>query len=122
MADIIECPQCRRKLRLEDSVVGQTVQCPACQNTFVARPQAPEPTTPYRPIEREEPRRDDEPPRRRDDGRRRGDDDDDSPRPPRYRNGYDTHRPHRGSTVQTLGILALVFCWMPLVCLILSIS
>jgi hypothetical protein len=131
MSEIIECPQCHRKLRMDESAVGQTVQCPACQNIFVAQAQAPPPPptppmpTPYRAVERPEPRRDDDYPRRREDDydRRRVPDDEDYPRPRRPRDGYGYGgaQPHRGSTIQTLGILALVFCWMPIACLILGI-
>ena len=126
MTDIIECPQCHRKLRMDESVLGQTVQCPACQNTFVAQAQAPPPPpmpTPYRAVERPEPRRDDDAPRRRDedDYRRPREEDEDYPRPRRYRDGYGGDRPHRGSAVQTLGILGLIFFWLFPVGLILSI-
>jgi hypothetical protein len=126
MTDIIECPQCHRKLRMDESVLGQTVQCPACQTTFVAQAQAPPPPpmpTPYRAVERPEPGRGDYPPRRgEDDYRRRREDDEDYPRPRRYRDDYGVARPHRGATIQTLGILGLVLFWMFPVGLILCIT
>jgi hypothetical protein len=117
MTDIIECPQCHRKLRMDESVLGQTVQCPACQTTFVAQAQIPPAPslTPYRPVEQPEPRRDD-------DYRRPVADDEDYPRARRRRGDYDGMQPHRGGTIQTLGILGLIFCWLFPVGLILSIA
>lgn len=35
------CPSCRRQVRLPEGVVGRRVQCPACQETFVAAAEAP---------------------------------------------------------------------------------
>ncbi len=132
MAEIIECPRCQRKLRMADSILGQTVVCPACQMTFTAelpnqsappRPADAEPPV-YRPVTDEPaPRRydDEEPSRRRrfDEPRpRRYEDDDDYPR---RRRDYDYRRPHRGSQIQTLGILSIVLCCFPLPAFIMAI-
>jgi hypothetical protein len=121
MSEIIECPRCGRKLRMDESVVGETVQCPACQNTFIAQKQTPDPPLQYRPVEREVPppsRRDD-----RDDYRRPPyEEDEDYPRPRYRRDEYDGRRAHRGGVIQTLGILGLVFCWVAPVCLILCLT
>lgn len=117
MPEIIECPQCQRKLRMEESVLGQTVQCPSCQHAFTAElpnrsapPPRPlrEPT--YQPIDDDLPRRrSDEVPTRR----RYVEDDEDYPRPPRSRFDY-YPRSHRGSSILTLGILSLcMFFCMP---------
>jgi hypothetical protein len=58
--------------------------------------------------------------------RPRRDYDDDYPaRRPRYDRGYGGRysglAPHRGSTVQTLGVLCLCFCWTTVPCLVLGI-
>jgi hypothetical protein len=122
MPEIIECPQCHRKLRMDESVLGQTVQCPSCQNAFTAAlPYQPAPPPRPRPLEDDEPifRPKDEPPRPRYDSppprprhdspprRRYEDEDEDYPRPRRSRFG-DYQRPHRGVAVLTLGILSIV--------------
>jgi hypothetical protein len=139
MAEIIECPRCQRKLRMADSILGQSVICPACQLAFTAElpnRAAPSPAPPraddepYRPVSDEPPPRrydDDVAPRRRDRyedddyPRRRGrDDDEDYPRSRRSRFG-DYQRPHRGSQIQTLGILSIVLMCFPLPALILAI-
>jgi predicted Zn finger-like uncharacterized protein len=36
MPIVIECPQCQRKLRVPDQLLGRTVKCPACKNQFTA--------------------------------------------------------------------------------------
>jgi hypothetical protein len=117
MAEIIECPQCRRKLRMDESVLGQTVQCPSCQDTFIAAlPTQPAPTPRPRPIDDDPPvYRPLDPPRRpRFEAPPRdpvyGDEDEDYPRPPRNRFGSHL-RAHRGAAVLTLGILALLLFW-----------
>ena len=33
---IIACPQCGRRLQVEDAQAGRPVRCPGCQNTFTA--------------------------------------------------------------------------------------
>ena len=127
MPEIITCPQCQRKLRLDETSLGQTVQCPSCQNTFLAeRPTAVAPSPPPRPIDDEPSYRRDEPLPRRYDAdygrpRRRYDDDEDYPRP--ARRYYDEYpKAHRGTAVQVLGILALVFVFcQPVVGLVLAI-
>ena len=127
MPEIIACPRCQRKLRLDESVLGQTVQCPSCQNTFTAERPAPAPPPPppedQRPVYRV---RDEEPPPRYDEPRRPRyvEEDEDYPRPARRPYYDDYPRAHRGSAVQTLGILGLVFSFclpFTLVGVILSI-
>jgi hypothetical protein len=115
--EIITCPQCQRKLRMDESVLGQTVQCPSCQNTFIAeRPAAVAPPA-ARPVDDEPPvyrTRDEDPPsppRRYPTSRppRYEEEDEDYPRPPRRSRYHDDYpRSHRGSAVLTLGILGLV--------------
>jgi predicted Zn finger-like uncharacterized protein len=36
MPEIINCPQCERKLRVPDNLLGQAVKCPTCSMTFTA--------------------------------------------------------------------------------------
>jgi hypothetical protein len=119
MADIVQCPQCQRQLRVPPDLVGQQVKCPSCSTTFIAGETGPAPpppsltppTSPQEPIpfpfedkqERESlpvPR-----PRRR---RYEDDDDDDYDDRPRRRRRRDTV-PHRGGMILTFGILSLVF-------------
>jgi hypothetical protein len=93
------------------------VRCPVCGVEFTAEPTAslPAPEEVELPLERPRRPRDDD-----DDDR-----DDDRPRRRRrsssrdYDRGYG-ERPHRGGTVQTLGILALCFCWTYLPCWIMG--
>src|SRR5690242_8501391 len=97
MANVINCPNCNRALRVPDDLLGQSVQCPSCQTTFTASLSEP-PQSSSRTPPREEP--EDEPaPRRR--SSRRDDDDDD--RPSRRSRRL---KPHRGDTIQLLGILS----------------
>jgi predicted Zn finger-like uncharacterized protein len=45
MAIVIRCPNCSRKLRVGDDLVGKSVQCPGCKNVFQAAPEeTPAPT------------------------------------------------------------------------------
>ena len=36
MPEIINCPQCGRKLNVPVELFGQTVKCPTCSATFTA--------------------------------------------------------------------------------------
>jgi predicted Zn finger-like uncharacterized protein len=36
MPEIVNCPQCERKLRVPDNLLGQLVKCPTCSTTFTA--------------------------------------------------------------------------------------
>jgi predicted Zn finger-like uncharacterized protein len=111
MPELTQCPECQRKLNVQEEQLGQAVQCPACGATFTAEPAGPAPRP--APLREEPPRPhiSDEPAppydRGRDYGRRdRGYDD------PYDRDPYRRLRPHRGGSVLTLGILSLVgaFC------------
>jgi hypothetical protein len=107
MANVINCPTCNRTLRVPDDLLGASVQCPNCRGTFTAAlPSAPRPSG--RPAPRDDP--DDRPP-----PRRYNDDDDDLPRRRSRRyddeDDFDLRRsrrlaPHRGDTIQLLGILS----------------
>jgi predicted Zn finger-like uncharacterized protein len=55
MPEIINCPQCERKLRVPDNLLGQPVKCPTCGTTFTAAaapveaPPSPAPAPPPPP-------------------------------------------------------------------------
>lgn len=51
MPEIVNCPQCERKLRVPDELMGQAVKCPTCNRTFTASPAAPAPPSPVQPPE-----------------------------------------------------------------------
>ena len=116
MPEVTQCPQCQRKLNVQETQLGQTVQCPVCGAFFTAavvgvqqRPATPPPV----PEDRE-------PPPRRDDDRPRRYRDDDRPRRP-LRRGYDDDRdpysggrPHRGGAVLALGLIGLLLSCIPL--------
>jgi hypothetical protein len=96
MADVVECPQCHRQLRLPDGLLGQVAKCPACAMTFVIGEEpppsaAPEPAAVPPPVEAPAPRRQF--------------DDDDAPPVRRARRDM---TPHRGGVILTFGILSLV--------------
>ena len=122
MPEVIECPDCRRKLSMREEFLGTQVKCPSCGATFIAsleyRP-APKPLSPLPEPERlrrdyddDDRRRDreeeDRPRRDRDDVRRRRRDPYDDDR------DYDRVRPDRGAAILTLGILGLVFSCIPI--------
>jgi hypothetical protein len=46
MPEIINCPQCERKLRVPDNLLGQQVKCPTCSVTFTAAAAPLEPPPP----------------------------------------------------------------------------
>jgi hypothetical protein len=116
MSAIVSCPACRRALQVPEDFFGQTVQCPDCKETFLAKPPepavqvtatppAPAPAVPSAaPPTWEEPL----PLERTSRPRDRDDDDDDDERDDvqlgrRRRMG----RPDRGALVLTLGIISL---------------
>jgi predicted Zn finger-like uncharacterized protein len=111
MPEIIACPECTRKLRVPDDLLGKAVKCPTCGLAFTAELPAPPPppTTPYDAAP---------PPRTPDDvgsprSRREQDpwdDDDDFPRRRRRRRVRRDAVPHRGTLILVLGILSIVVC------------
>jgi predicted Zn finger-like uncharacterized protein len=141
-AELVSCPECQRKLRVPNDLIGKVVKCPTCGQTFTADParQAPPPKPP--PTRQEKPARtskvsrdddedDDDRSRRRRSRSGRDDDDDDRPRRRRSRysrddddddDDYDRRRrqrrdlePHRGAAVLTLGIVGLGLTVIPVV-------
>jgi hypothetical protein len=128
MAEIISCPQCARKLRAPDDLLGRPVKCPTCGTTFTAELPRP-PAAPIPVREEDRPGREERRPPGRPAGRyddRDEDDRDEDDRsplgpPPSARSRRGPRRdavPHRGPLILVLGILSLVFCWtwlMPIV-------
>lgn len=101
----IECPQCSRKVKVPETLLGQRVKCPMCGVEFEAQenPSAsvlpagsPPPPPPVPEPSYEAPRRDPL------------DYDEDLGYAPERR------RPHRGATVLTLGILGVCTACCPL--------
>jgi len=111
MAEIVDCPGCKRKLQVPNDVIGQRVQCPTCAAVFVAgaAPTAAPPLPPYRDEERPEDDFDDLPTRSRPRRRRFSDDEDydDEPRSRRRRRDLE---PHRADMILVLGILSVIVC------------
>src|SRR5437764_749206 len=107
MAEIVNCPQCDRKLRVPDELLGKKVKCPTCGETFTAEVAEPSPPPPP------EPRRPEGPPPGVAGPRDVEADDEDDQREgalgrPRQRR-YDV-RPHRGPLILILGILSILVC------------
>jgi predicted Zn finger-like uncharacterized protein len=116
----VNCPACKRQLRVPDNLIGQVVKCPGCKEAFTAVADDPAPpperqsqsqSQSSRRPEPEEDFREEEPaPERR--IRRRdedlgNDDDDDRGRGSRRRSRRNL-APHRGTLILVLGILSLV--------------
>src|SRR5262245_12036961 len=117
----ISCPSCRKPLRLPENMLGKQVRCPGCQDVFTAA-SPEEPPQPAEELEGVQERPSQRPrPRREEDDR-------DYDREPRRRDYEEESeeeitrgKPHRGGSVLTLGILALVFALCcPLLCWILG--
>jgi hypothetical protein len=136
MPELIRCTACGRQLQLPESLMGQAVQCPSCQATFVAsmpgappappfglqpppassHPSQPQPEPQY-PPPRDRYGRDDYGPQGYDRDNYRRDAYDPGYRGPGRYDGA----PHRGSAVLTLGILSLVFSLCPIVGFVLGL-
>jgi predicted Zn finger-like uncharacterized protein len=96
MANVITCPKCERQLRVPDDLIGQSVKCPSCGDTFTAKVgggSSAKVSTRGAPRPRDEA---EERPSRR---AARNDDDEGGGRRRQM-------APHRGDTIQLLGILA----------------
>jgi predicted Zn finger-like uncharacterized protein len=101
-SELVSCPECQRKLRVPEDLVGKQVKCPTCGHTFTADPAAHAPPPPA-PVEekatrtskvsRDEKDEDDEDEersrRKRLRSSRDDDDDDDDRRRRRSRSGRD---------------------------------
>jgi predicted Zn finger-like uncharacterized protein len=107
MANVISCPKCERQLRVPDDLLGESVKCPSCSETFTAAlPKNDAPSKISNNKANTPPPDDDEEdrPSRRRPIRRDEDDDDDDGDDRRSRRRRLT--PHRGDTIQLLGILS----------------
>jgi predicted Zn finger-like uncharacterized protein len=130
MSSLIDCPSCRRQLRVPEEFVGKSVRCPSCGETFPAveappgPAAAPSPITsvpldlelgdkpPAPPSAPEAPRREESPPRRRRDAD--DSDDDREERRPRRRRRRDFEPcPRCGEDVRR-GAVACPFCGLDL--------
>jgi predicted Zn finger-like uncharacterized protein len=109
MPETTNCPQCQRRLRVPDELIGQQVKCPSCENVFTAL-SGGDATPPPVPVDEAEQQPEPAPvakPRRarREDGY--GDDYEDDDYEYRRRRRHDL-APHRGGVVLAMGILSLV--------------
>jgi hypothetical protein len=92
MPETTSCPECDKKLKVPENLIGKKVKCPGCSTMFTARAEGVTTGRPAPPRRRDEDEDDDRPrSRRRDD-----DDDEDRPRGRRDRDDdYDDRRRRR---------------------------
>jgi predicted Zn finger-like uncharacterized protein len=102
MANVIHCPRCDRQLRVPDELIGESVKCPNCDETFTAAAASNGPAAGLSDRPSSRPRDDEPAPSRRPPRRRDDDYDDDDDRVSRRRR----LAPHRGDMIQLLGILS----------------
>jgi hypothetical protein len=122
MPVIVSCPQCEKKLRVPDNLLGKKVRCPGCSGMFIGRaaeapppeeeeapppPPPPKaakpPARPQPPPEEDEPEEEEEGPRGKGSkaGVMRRDDVDDNPKPrrsvvpPPVKDGYEDEESHK---------------------------
>ena len=119
MPESVQCPDCQRRLKVPESLLGKKVKCPTCGAAFTAAggaPPAPAPAPGPARRPRKEEAYEEEPaprpaPRRaRDDDEEDEGDDEERPRRRRRRRRarFSNHEAsHRGGTVLTLGILSI---------------
>lgn len=117
MPEVTQCPQCQRKLNVQEDQLGQTVQCPVCSTFFTAAvlhvQRGPDAAAAARPT-RAAPLRRAAAPRNYDD-RRPG-------YPNDFRRGYGGYRdpyaeplPHRGGVILALGLTGMLLSCIPFV-------
>jgi len=139
---IVNCPDCQSPVSVPDSLLGQQVKCQHCQAIFIVErrketrssaPVAPPPAAPEAPLRRDVPHQpsqrtgrdgaSEEPPpprerrprRERPQRRPRREEFDDAPdesAQPVY--DYRHPAPHRGNTIQTLGVFSILTCCVPI--------
>src|SRR6266542_5910886 len=115
MSIVLSCPDCSRKLKVPDELLGKKVKCPACGKVFKGETEAPsgpppledEAPAPEERFEDEPPPHEEERPSRR--SKRRAE------VPPDEEEGYEEDRPSRRSRrgvkpgkVQAIAIMTLV--------------
>jgi len=146
MPTSIKCPECQKSLKVNESLAGKRVRCPACQRRFVvpgavdeleevdpsslaseaetdSSVQATRPARRPRPQPDEEDEEDERPARRSRREPEEDEDDDDEeerPRRPRRRRRGRPAAPSSNAPL-VLGILSLVFCCIPIVGVILGV-
>jgi predicted Zn finger-like uncharacterized protein len=106
MPTTVDCPNCSRKLRIPDELLGKKVKCPQCGNAFTASASAPPPEEMEEepaPAPRAAARRPAAPPPAEEEEY-------EEEAPARRGRGGDGGRmqPHRGQMIMILGILSLV--------------
>jgi uncharacterized Zn finger protein (UPF0148 family) len=102
MAQLIKCPECQKPLQVPEDLLGTTVQCPECKNTFTASATgsgAP-------PADAEPPA--DKKPRVKKRSRPEIDEDDDDDDDDRRDMNIDRRRREKPSKVTSLGVMALI--------------
>jgi predicted Zn finger-like uncharacterized protein len=114
MPEIVQCPECQRKLKVPDNLLGKKVKCPTCGATFTAAGEAaaepaPAPAPARRPRQEEAYEEEPAPPPREEYDEDEGDLED-RPRRRRRRRprGGDYEAPHRGGNILTMGIFSIV--------------
>jgi len=50
MTTLIDCPACKRPVKVPDELLGQTVRCPLCGHTFTSDPRATTASAPPPPV------------------------------------------------------------------------
>src|SRR5262245_744485 len=105
MPIIANCPECDRKMRVPDDLLGKRVKCPACGTIFqpgASKPNPPAPVeSPFEEVDDSESASDEDGRYEEDRSERR------RPRRPRYRG-----RPHRGALVLLVGFLLPPLGWV----------
>jgi predicted Zn finger-like uncharacterized protein len=113
--ELVSCPECRRKLRVPEELLGKQVKCPTCGHTFEAHltamtapPPEGEPPPRTSPVarRRREDEEEDRPRRRRP---REAEDDEDEDEYDRGRRRRRDYQPHRAGLILALGITSLFF-------------
>ena len=111
MPELVNCPQCERKLRVPEDLLGKEVKCPSCGTTFpaVVADEVAEDVSAHEAPPEPEPADKPAP----DKGIRRrvmNEDEDEENEEPRSRRRRSRGRlePHRGTAVLVLGIVSLV--------------
>jgi predicted Zn finger-like uncharacterized protein len=101
MPIVISCPACTKQLRVPETLLGKSVRCPNCQNTFTAEGPAEAPPSEPAGDDAEMQSKARESPRlpERDEER-----DDDLPRRSRRSSAGGKYEPHRGGLILGLGI------------------
>jgi len=120
MPSIISCPSCQKQLKVPDDLIGKSVKCPGCKETFTAQTMGKSAAAPAREDVVEKPRKKAAPPPEDDEDedeaprkpvkRRAADDDDEDERPSQRvkRRGGGPMAPHRGQLIMILGIGSLI--------------